>query len=214
MREVRNLYLISNLYHFFVCLLWVAFIYNVHSFLDNREKDECLHKACKLLVYISIISILFSLLSSLPPFKMTQTPSSFSQKFAFFSSFLSPVVTYLSTLTVVCSGGACSQIYVSTITSLLGAFGVSLSNLSKFMFPITLVLIVFSLVSLYVKRRKLTHGPFLLGIVGAIFIIFGQIFNGSFTGKVVSYIGNAVMIGAAVWNMRKNKLYGIPKFYK
>ena len=53
-REVRNLYLISNLYHFFVCLLWVAFIYKVHSFLDNREKDECLHNACKLLVYISI----------------------------------------------------------------------------------------------------------------------------------------------------------------
>ena len=49
---------------------------------------------------------------------------------------------------VICSGGACTQIYVSTITSLLGAFGVTISNLSKYMFPITCILMFISVFSL------------------------------------------------------------------
>ena len=47
---------------------------------------------------------------------------------------------------IICSGGACTQIYISTFKSILGAFGVTLSEINKYMFPITCVLLGVSLI--------------------------------------------------------------------
>ncbi len=38
------------------------------------------------------------------------------------------------------SSGVCAQVYMSTIASSLGAFGVTISDFSKYLFPITIVL--------------------------------------------------------------------------
>jgi len=112
---------------------------------------------------------------------------------------------------IVCSSssGMCTQIYMSTITSLLGAFGVSIANFSDYLFPITIVLLMVSLVSLYIKRKSFKHKPFLLGLFASILIILSHCFE---VAWFLTYIGNGLMIGAAVWNMRMNKLSGLPRF--
>jgi hypothetical protein len=48
---------------------------------------------------------------------------------AFVSSLLGPILTYFSNMMIICSDGACSQIYISTTTNILGAFGVTLSEI-------------------------------------------------------------------------------------
>ena len=132
---------------------------------------------------------------------------------AFITSLLSPALTYFSNMMIICSGGACTQIYISTITSILGAFGVTLSEISKYMFPITCVLLGVSLISLYIKKREFLHKPFLLGVFSAILIILGKYFEKSFLSKFV-YPGNILMIVAAIWNARMNKFSGLPVYNK
>ena len=114
---------------------------------------------------------------------------------------------------IICSGGACTQIYISTITSILGAFGVTLSEISKYMFPLTCVLLGISLLSLYIKRKKFLHGPFLLGVFSAIIILLGKYYEKTKLSKLI-YPGNILMIIAAIWNARINKFSGLPIYNK
>ena len=114
---------------------------------------------------------------------------------------------------IICSGGACTQIYISTITSILGAFGVTLSEITKYMFPITCVLLGVSLISLYIKKREILHKPFLLGVFSAMMIILGKYFEKTMLNKLV-YPGNILMIIAAIWNAKMNKFSGLPIYNK
>jgi hypothetical protein len=102
---------------------------------------------------------------------------------------------------------------MSTITSLLGAFGVTISDFSDYLFPVTIVLLGISLFSLYVKNKKLTHRPFLLGLFSTIIIIVAHIFEDSWVYYFI-YPGNILMIVSAVWNARTNKFYGLPRYSK
>ena len=114
---------------------------------------------------------------------------------------------------IICSGGACTQIYISTITSILGAFGVTLSEISKYMFPLTCILLGISLLSLYIKRKKLLHGPFLLGVFSSIIIILAKYYEKTKLNKLI-YPGNILMIIAAIWNAKMNKFSGLPTYNK
>ena len=114
---------------------------------------------------------------------------------------------------IICSWGTCTQIYISTITNILGAFGVTLSEISKYMFPITCFLLGVSLISLYIKKREILYKPFLFGVFSAILIILGKYFEKSFLSKFV-YPGNISMIIAAIWYARMNKFSGLPVYNK
>ena len=131
----------------------------------------------------------------------------------FYSSLTAPILTYFSNMMIVCSGGACHSIVASTIGSLLGAFGVTVSNFSAYLFPFTVILLIVSLYSLWAKRRTWTHKPFLLGVVSCILILIAS-FNQESHIYYLIYPGNIGMIGAAIWNAKVNKLYGLPRFKK
>ena len=132
---------------------------------------------------------------------------------AFVSSLLGPLLTYFSNMMIVCSGGACTQIYISTITSILGAFGVTLSEISKYMFPLTCILLGVSLISLYIKRKKFMHGPFLLGAFSSIIILLSKYYEKTKLNKLI-YPGNVLMIIASIWNAKMNKFSGLPTYNK
>ena len=212
--NLLNIYIISNFFKFILYLLLICIIYNIHSFLDNRN-DEFLIASFKFLISTTIWGILYSLIRKIPQFKLKEQMKEENKSIilAFVSSLLGPILTYFSNMMIICSGGACSQIYISTITSILGAFGVTLSEISKYMFPLTCVLLGISLLSLYIKRKKILHGPFLLGIFSSVIIILGKYYEKTRLTKLV-YPGNILMIIAAIWNARINKFSGLPIYNK
>ena len=212
--NLTNIYIVSNFFKFIFYLLLICFIYNIHSFLDYR-KDEFLISAIKFLIGTTIWGLAYGLLRKIPNLKLKEykTEKNNSAVIAFITSLISPALTYFSNMMIICSGGACTQIYISTITSILGAFGVTLSEISKYMFPIPCVLLGVSLISLYIKKREILHKPFLLGVFSSILIILGKYFEKSFLSKFV-YPGNILMIIAAIWNARMNKFSGLPVYNK
>ena len=212
--NLLNIYIVSNFFKFIHYLLIICFIYNTHSFLDSR-KDDFLFSAVRFLIITAIWGILYSLIRKIPilKFKESKKEKNNSIAIAFITSLISPALTYFSNMMIICSGGACTQIYISTITSILGAFGVTLSELTKYMFPITCVLLGVSLISLYIKKRDILHKPFLLGVFSAIIIIIGKYFEKTKLNKLV-YPGNILMIVAAIWNAKMNKFSGLPIYNK
>ena len=163
--NLLNIYIVSTFFKFILYLLLICFVYNIHSFLDDRN-DEFLIASFKFLISTTIWGILYSIIRKMPQLKLKEQAKEENNSIfvAFASSLLGPILTYFSNMMIVCSGGACTQIYISTITSILGAFGVTLSEISKYMFPITCILLGISLLSLYIKKKKILHPPFLLGL--------------------------------------------------
>jgi hypothetical protein len=69
------------------------------------------------------------------------------------------------------------------------------------------------LLSLYWKKKSLTHKPFLLGVFGCVLIIISHVFEKNSLYYLI-YPGNILMIGAAIWNAKTNKFSGLPRFKK
>ena len=212
--NLLNMYIVSNFFKFILYLLLICFIYNIHSFLDYRN-DDFLESSLKFLIATTVWGIVYSLIRKIPNLKLKESKKEKNNSIiiAFITSLISPALTYVSNMMIICSGGACTQIYISTITSILGAFGVTLSEISKYMFPITCVLLGVSLISLYIKKREILHRPFLLGLFSAAMIILGKYFEKTWLSKLV-YPGNILMIIAAIWNARMNKFSGLPVYNK
>ena len=212
--NLLNIYIVSTFFKFIFYLLLICFIYNIHSFLDDRN-DEFLIASFKFLISTTIWGILYSIIRKMPQLKLKEQAKEENNSIfvAFASSMLGPILTYFSNMMIVCSGGACTQIYISTITSILGAFGVTLSEISKYMFPITCVLLGISLLSLYIKKKKILHPPFLLGVFSSILIILGKYYEKTVLNKFV-LPGNILMIISAIWNARINKFSGLPIYNK
>ena len=212
--NLLNIYIVSTFFKFILYLLLLCFVYNIHSFLDDRN-DEFLIASFKFLISTTIWGILYSIIRKIPQLKLKEQEKEENNSIfvAFASSLIGPILTYLSNMMIVCSGGACTQIYISTITSILGAFGVTLSEISKYMFPITCVLLGISLLSLYIKKKKLLHPPFLLGAFSSILILLGKYYEKTVLSKFV-LPGNILMIISAIWNARINKFSGLPIYNK
>ena len=212
--NLLNIYIVSNFFKFILYLLLICAIYNIHSFLDNRN-DDFLIASFKFLIATTLWGILYGFIRKIPQFKLKEKIKEENNSIilAFVSSLLGPILTYFSNMMIICSGGACTQIYISTITSILGAFGVTLSEISKYMFPLTCVLLGISLLSLFIKRKKILHGPFLLGVFSSIIILLGKYYEKTKLNKLI-YPGNILMIIAAIWNARINKFSGLPIYNK
>ena len=209
---LSNIFLISNFFSFILYILCITEIYNIHQFLDTKN-DDYLFSSFFILIIIFSCCLIYSFIRQLSIFSIREIEKFKSIYLSFASSLIAPALTYLSNMMIICSGGACTQIYVSTITSLLGAFGVTISNLSKYMFPITCILMIISVFSLYIKKRKITHPPFILGTFSAFIIIFGKYYEKTFL-KYLIYPGNILMIIAAIWNAKLNNFTGIPMFHQ
>lgn len=217
-KNFEQIVLISNFFALIHTSLLIMTVYYICEFLDKKE-DAYLFYTLYMVASYCLSQVIYTNLrkSSLFSFKR-EGHSSFEENgasnntIAFISSLTAPALTYMSNMLIVCNSGACTQIYASTITSLLGAFGVTLSDFSEYLFPITVVLLCLSLFSLYIKNKRLTHPPLLLGTFATGLIIISHIFDESL--GLLSYPGNILMIAAAIWNARINKFSGLPRFSK
>lgn len=219
--KIHNFELIALLSTFFrllIIAIGVLSIYYLAEFLDRKEDDLLIYSIyCLALVFK--IQILYGLLRKLNTFKIKrekrmdlerndeEETANKSDLTAFLGSLTGPILTYFSNMMIICNNGACTQIYASTITSLLGAFGVTVSDFSEYLFPITCLLLTISVYSLYSKRRKITHKPFLLGVFSCFLIIISHFVESL---SILTWPGNILMITAAIWNAKLNKFSGLP----
>lgn len=208
--KIENLMLLSNLVNLIHYTLCFFSCYFFAQLMDTKD-DSYIFYILTTSICLCINQLLFSLLADSSWFKIKNTANeNITDSGAFLASLLTPIATYISNMTLICSAnsGVCTQFYLSTLTSILGAFGITVSNLSQYLFPITIVMLIVSNISLYIKRKKLSHPPFLLGLVSTAMILLSKLNEESLW--YLMYLGNILMLIAAIWNMRMNKFYGLP----
>ena len=220
--KLENLILLSNLFnliHYFLCGVICLFF---AEFMDSKQ-DDYIFYFMNVLIGMVISQLLFSFITTSSYFDLKKTNitkdveangnqnTNDDSYFAFFTSLIAPILTYFSNMMIICSAnsGVCTQFYLSTLTSLLGAFGISVSHISTYLFPITIIMLIISNISLYIKRKKLTYPPFLLGLFSTLLIIISKLFEESFWW--MNYLGSVLMIIAAIWNVKLNRFFGIPR---
>jgi len=217
-----NISSLSNFFSLITYTLLFTLFYYIGLFLDTK-KDEQIFNSIYVGFALISLQLFYAFLRTLPQFSLNKHAIAYTKKnedgeeeedktqYSAFMSIMGPIMTYFSNMMVICStsSGTCSQLYMSTLSALLGAFGVSISNFSQYMFPLTVVLLLVSCYSLYAKRGSLTHKPFLLGVLATLLIIISQVIQSLW---IFNYIGNVIMIGAAIWNYKMNKLMGLPRF--
>jgi uncharacterized membrane protein (DUF485 family) len=222
-KKINRFENISNLSNFVSLVLYIGLIALFHQvalFLDTK-KDEHIFMSMYIAFALLSISIVYTFLRTLPPFSIMKHAISYSNEddeeggksnyAGLVSTVMGPVLTYFSNMLIVCSTntGMCSQVTFSTLSAILGAFGVPLTNMSKYLFPLTVFLLLISLLSLWWKRKDFTYKPFVLGSVATVMIIVSNFI--AFLWMFL-YVGNVLMIIAAVWNIKLNKFTGLPKF--
>jgi hypothetical protein len=211
-RNFERAVLISNFFNLVNAPLQFLTIYYFAEHLDKRD-DIYLFYSVYMIASYCLSNIIYTFLKRLDLFRLNLEIQTISTNHVTFgSTILAPLLTYFSNMMIVCnSSGVCTQVYMSTIASLLSAFGVTLSDFSEYLFPITVVLLGVSLISLYIKKRSFTHKPFLLGCAATLMIISSHIWESCY---YFMWVGNILMIVAAVWNARLNKFYGLPRYSK
>ena len=90
-------------------------------------------------------------------------------KTSLISTLANSIITLFGGTAVVCSGGACNSMYMSVFSSFLGSFGIVVTDLVPWLNGLTMVIILFTLYSLYL-RRGFFFIPFYIGAVGGLLI--------------------------------------------
>jgi hypothetical protein len=116
---------------------------------------------------------------------------------------MNPVIGFLGSSTIICAGGACNSVYISVITSFFGAFGIAIAELLPYLDGLVILLILFTLYSLYIKKKSCLYFPYLIGCIGSVELIAHMFFYKK--EKWLLYSGNFLIILAAFWNSRLNK---------
>ncbi|MBN9229489.1 MAG: hypothetical protein BGO90_12265 [Legionella sp. 40-6] len=110
----------------------------------------------------------------------------------------SSLVKFFISLPSMVVAGIC-PICWSAYAGILSALGVSLTLYIKYLFPITIVLLMLALAALGFKaKQRRGFKPFILGFIAAFLIISGK-FIWPMDGTL--YIGILLLISASIWNV-------------
>lgn len=82
---------------------------------------------------------------------------------------------------------------------IMSAFGVSITSYSRYLLPLTAILLMLALIGLGFKAsQRWGYKPFIVGIAGALLIMAGKFYWGS---DVLLYVGVTMLLGASIWNI-------------
>jgi len=82
---------------------------------------------------------------------------------------------------------------------IMSALGISITSYSKYLFPLTIIFLIFALIGLSFKAsQRWGYKPFMVGAAGALFIITAKFYWNS---DVLLYIGITMLLGASIWNI-------------
>lgn len=199
--KVNHFQLIDNFFHFIFSLLMLFFVaYGTYvADRDNEVKTKPFFIAGALYFAVhfayTYTSKKIDQESHLPVTSKTKDTS-------MVTAILSPILNFLGSSFMLCTGGTCTSIYGSTVSAIFSAFGISISEWLPFLDWFTLVLVIVSVGVLYYAKKDFTYKPFLISAVAAV-IIFADTLV--FQKRYPIYVANVMMIGAAIWNSRLNK---------
>lgn len=83
----------------------------------------------------------------------------------------------------------------------MAAFGVTVTAINSYLVPLCCLLLGYSIWCLYKEKKSFTYKPFLLGLTGAVLIIFDNFLFGESLNlqNIPSWAGNVFLIVAAIW---------------
>lgn len=125
-----------------------------------------------------------------------------NEKVNMISIFMNSIFSILGNSMTICSTGACSSIYVSTISAFFSAFGITIVDWLPYLRYIAVIFIVISIFSLYSAKKSLLYVPFIICLIGSTLIMSSMIY---FDNNIMLYLGNLLMIIAAFRNAKVNK---------
>jgi len=196
--------LMDNLFHFILSLLMLCFAF----YAIYRRDQMALNLSAKPLYVMGAMYLFVQVLytysanAAQTALLLPMTTNEEQKRSPLVTSLLTPVFNFLGTSFAVCSGGSCSSIYGSTISAIFSAFGISISEWMPYLDGVTVILVLVSVYVLYYAKKSLTYKPFIIGTIAAVMILVTQFF---LTTRYPIYVGNVLMITAAIWNSRLNK---------
>lgn len=118
------------------------------------------------------------------------------------------------TTTTLCAGGQCFTVGSNAISSNLAAFGVSVTGINVYLIPLCLCLLCYSIWNVFKTKRDPLYVPFLCSVLGASMIVLDNFVLGEqyHLHNIPSWIGNALLIGAALWSGRDSVKDNAPPF--
>ena len=178
-RSLFPLYIIATIY----LLLHLAYTV-LHSSIIQRSQPLSVNKVMPLII-------------------LSNNDDSNKPGISFFTSLITPLFNFLGSSVAICAGGTCTAIYGSTLSAIFSAFGITITEWLPYLDGLTGFLIIISVYVLYTAKRDWKYQPFVLSAVAATLIIFQMITSFS---KIFLYVGNIMMILAALWNIRLNRV--------
>ncbi|SER48001.1 hypothetical protein SAMN05421690_10306 [Nitrosomonas sp. Nm51] len=100
---------------------------------------------------------------------------------------------------------ACWPLYAG----LLSVLGLNFVDYTPFLFPVTAVLLLISLVPpVWKARQRWGYRPIAAGLIGSVLILYGKFW---LLSQPLYYVGIAILLTASIWNIwprwKKDKCY-------
>lgn len=108
----------------------------------------------------------------------------------------------LGATTMVCAGGACNSLYISTITMFFSSVGISLTDWVPYMNGLGFAFVLFALLSLYSAKKSFLYPPFIIGAVCSVVILLNLMHI--FTNLYSLIIANVGMVVCSCLNLKMN----------
>lgn len=196
---------LAKIIMFTISLFFIYFLSEYFDFLDFPPKEissqdySTTHLYILVFLFFVVYLIYSVMISSLAPKENTWDNN---EKINIVSILMNSLFSILGNTMTICSTGACTSIYVSTISTFFSAFGITIVDWLPYLKYSALIFILISIFSLYSARKSLIYMPFIVCVIGSTLIIL-SIFQ--FDNNYMLYSGNILMIIAAIWNARLNK---------
>jgi len=200
--KTNRFQLLDNFFHMVFSLIMLFFVGYLAYFLDAGKAKVSTKPIYLAIALYLIVQGIYSYVSKSIENSTLLPIGGEKENTSLLTSIMTPILNFLGTSFVFCSGGTCSTIYGSTISAISSAFGISISEWLPFLDWLTFLLVLVSVGVLYYAKQDLTYKPFLLSVVAAI-VIFSDTFYLQMRYPI--YIGNVMMIAAALWNSKLNK---------
>ena len=94
-----------------------------------------------------------------------------NNRFPILGIIFNQIFNLLGASTMVCAGGACNSLYISTITMFFSSVGISLTDWVPYLNGLGFGFVLFALISLYSAKKSLFYPPFLIGFVCCVVIL-------------------------------------------
>jgi hypothetical protein len=123
-------------------------------------------------------------------------------RFPVIGIFLNQIFNLLGATTMVCAGGACNSIYISSLTLFFSSIGISLTDWLPYLNGLGFVFIIVALFSLYSAKKSFTYPPFIVGCICSA-IILADI-TALFHNLYLLILANLGLIVCSCYNLKTN----------